>query len=49
LTRDPWTVEAGLITPTMELRREPLARRFEREIEALYSHPDRATRAHAQS
>jgi len=36
LTCEPWTVEAGFITPTMKLRRERLAQRFASEIEALY-------------
>ena len=36
LTREPWTIEAGLITPTMKLKREALAWQFEDKIEALY-------------
>ncbi len=33
---DPWTVEEGLLTPTLKLRRAQIAERFDREIEALY-------------
>jgi long-chain acyl-CoA synthetase len=36
LMRDAWTIEAGLITPTMKLKRESLAQRFADQIEALY-------------
>jgi long-chain acyl-CoA synthetase len=36
LTREPWTIEAGLITPTMKLKREALAQQFKDPIEALY-------------
>jgi len=36
LTREPWTIEAGLITPTMKLKREALAQQLKGQIEALY-------------
>lgn len=36
LTREPWTIEAGLITPTMKPKREALAQQFKDQIEALY-------------
>jgi long-chain acyl-CoA synthetase len=36
LTREPWTIEAGLITPTMKLKREALAQQCKDQIEALY-------------
>lgn len=36
LTREPWTIEVGLITPTMKLKREALAQQFKDQIEALY-------------
>jgi long-chain acyl-CoA synthetase len=36
LRREPWTIEADLITPTMKLKREALARQFKDPIEALY-------------
>ena len=37
LTLEPWTIEDGLITPTMKLKRAELERRFMREIRALYA------------
>ena len=36
LTLAPWTVENGLMTPTLKLKRKPLMARFAAEIEALY-------------
>jgi long-chain acyl-CoA synthetase len=36
MTREPWTVEAGLLTPTMKLKREALARQFKGQVEACY-------------
>jgi long-chain acyl-CoA synthetase len=36
LTRGSWTIENGLITPTLKLKRTELARRYAREIAALY-------------
>jgi long-chain acyl-CoA synthetase len=36
LTLDPWTVENGLITPTLKLKRAELERRFAAEIAHLY-------------
>lgn len=33
----PWTVEDGLLTGTLKLRRSAIARRFSRLIEALYA------------
>jgi long-chain acyl-CoA synthetase len=41
LTLEPWTIESGLITPTIKLKRADLARRYAREIATLYE-PDRA-------
>jgi len=37
LTLEAWTVENGLMTPTLKLKRAPIMRQFERQIEALYS------------
>ena len=37
LTKDPWTVENGLLTPTLKLKRGPLSLRFKQEIEQLYA------------
>lgn len=36
LTLDPWTIENGLMTPTLKLKRNPLLARFETQIETLY-------------
>jgi len=36
-TLEPWSVEAGLITPTLKLKREQIEAHFSRQIEALYS------------
>lgn len=35
-TTDPWTIENGLITPTLKLKRNALHARLESEIEAIY-------------
>jgi long-chain acyl-CoA synthetase len=37
LTLEPWTIENGLITPTMKLKRPRLEARFAREIAELYA------------
>lgn len=39
LTLEPWTIEDGLVTPTLKIKRQELERRFAREIAQLY--PDR--------
>lgn len=39
LTRTPWTIENGLITPTMKLKRDALTGRLGTAIEALYRRP----------
>ncbi len=36
LTLDPWTLDAGLLTPTLKIKRERIAPLFAKEIEALY-------------
>ncbi|PWW46324.1 long-chain acyl-CoA synthetase [Melaminivora alkalimesophila] len=36
LVREPWTVENGLMTPTLKLKRNNLMARYATEIEALY-------------
>ncbi len=36
LFEEPWTVDDGLLTPTLKLRRPALEKRFERRIDALF-------------
>lgn len=36
LTLEPWTIENGLLTPTLKLKRGPLRARFARAIEKMY-------------
>jgi long-chain acyl-CoA synthetase len=36
LTREPWTVDDGLLTPTMKMKRARIMERFEAEIAAVY-------------
>jgi long-chain acyl-CoA synthetase len=36
-TRDPWTVDNGLLTPTLKVRREKVQKQFEPEIERAYA------------
>ncbi|MGF1547767.1 MAG: AMP-dependent synthetase/ligase [Thiotrichales bacterium] len=33
---DPWTIEAGLITPTMKMKRAQIVKRFSHEIDELF-------------
>jgi len=42
LTHMPWTIENGLITPTMKLKRPALMARFAAVIDALYSRAQHA-------
>ena len=37
LTSEPWTIENGLITPTLKLKRGPLSKKFASEIAKLYA------------
>jgi long-chain acyl-CoA synthetase len=37
LSLEPWTIEEGLITPTLKVKRPRVLERFAREVEALYS------------
>ena len=37
LSLDPWTVENGLITPTLKLKRNRILEHFESEVEQFYS------------
>jgi long-chain acyl-CoA synthetase len=35
--REPWTVENGLLTPTLKVKREPVQKKFNAEIERVYA------------
>lgn len=37
LTLEPWTIEAGLLTPTLKVKRDRVAPLFAKKIEELYS------------
>jgi long-chain acyl-CoA synthetase len=37
LTLEPWTVENGLMTPTLKLKRAKVMERFNAEIDAMYA------------
>jgi long-chain acyl-CoA synthetase len=39
LTLEPWTVENGLLTPTLKVRRAAVLERFAAEVEGLYARP----------
>ena len=36
ISLEPWTVDGGLLTPTLKIKRPKVMKRFEKEIEALY-------------
>ncbi|MEJ2346738.1 MAG: long-chain fatty acid--CoA ligase [Gammaproteobacteria bacterium] len=36
-TLEPWTIDNGLLTPTLKVRRNEVMKRYAREIEALYA------------
>jgi long-chain acyl-CoA synthetase len=42
LTLEPWTIEDGLVTPTLKVRREALEARLAETIDALYRRGSRA-------
>jgi long-chain acyl-CoA synthetase len=39
LTLEPWTIEAGLLTPTLKIKRDVVQKLFAREINAIYAEP----------
>jgi long-chain acyl-CoA synthetase len=38
LTLEPWTIDNGLVTPTMKLKRSAIEKRFSEQILQLYGH-----------
>lgn len=42
LTLEPWTIETGLLTPTLKVKMDVVQRIFAREINALYAEPPRS-------
>jgi len=48
LSLAPWTVENGLITPTMKLKRSELETRFATVIDALYERQPRTAASSAR-
>ena len=41
VTLKPWTIENGLLTPTLKLKRTPLAKFFKKEIDEIYEKHDK--------
>ena len=35
--REPWTIENGMLTPTLKLKRHVVAQRYREEIEQVYA------------
>jgi long-chain acyl-CoA synthetase len=42
LTRDDWTIENGLVTPTLKIKRHALEQRYAVQIHSLYPRPEPA-------
>jgi long-chain acyl-CoA synthetase len=35
--REPWTIENGVLTPTMKLKRREILKRYQAQIERIYA------------
>jgi hypothetical protein len=44
LMLEPWTIQDGLLTPTLKVKREAIEHRFRGEIAALYEQLGRSAR-----
>jgi long-chain acyl-CoA synthetase len=47
LTLEPWTIDNGLLTPTLKLKRSEMEQRFAEQIRSLYPEHAPALRAEA--
>jgi long-chain acyl-CoA synthetase len=43
LLKDPFSIEAGEMTPKLSLRRQPIMSRYAKEIESLYANEEVAS------
>jgi len=48
LSGDPWTIENGLLTPTLKLKRTPMERRYQPLLERLLDRPGLVVRQDAE-
>jgi len=48
-TTEAWTIDAGLLTPTLKIKRLAMAERFAARIDALYAHAPRREGAPQQA
>jgi long-subunit acyl-CoA synthetase (AMP-forming) len=37
LSLEPWTIDGGILTPTLKVKRQVLQRQFAKEIDQLYA------------
>ena len=42
LVLEPWTVENGLLTPTLKVKRQAIEGKYRKEIDLLYGHSRQA-------
>jgi long-chain acyl-CoA synthetase len=48
-TAEPWTIDAGLLTPTLKIKRLAMTERFAAQIESLYARERRPREASARA